>query len=861
MLQKNLLKLLFVLLLAPSLVFGQKKAPQMFDAANKFNTMWWLGSINYDKDLKFAIQSSDYGLLFNYRTLSFESLWINEGSMPESEFLSKSSQELIPSNQEAKFEFGFIDRQGKKSALKSSNELKDCQLIAAGRYFQKRFLNNFQGTILPDTVISGLDFAAFPDCFNLLYRFVPVETSKGQSLYMDFELPAAYSKVTKDANGYVVCSQSNGMGFIIMPSAESSSLTLNGNTIAIQTLSSSLTKGNEYEVGLTVYPFLDIKKGIAMINAGLNSGLQIEAQMAEDNGPRELDINYKENEGFFEIVMSEPVREERGGPRERDQREEREEMNTNRPSDMVKTVDFSITNSSSVDQIARLNFNYPTGGFATSGVSSVLCDENGMPIGIPTQITKNWHRKAGNFDRYQGPWISMYTTLTVPANTTLKLQHKQIAAFWGLLPAVSHAQLALPGWGSSHQLWEQSAMGSWGENLCYSPDGNVGSAIITDVRTVYTDGPNKPFSWGGNVGGGDFIYLTDDNNNRMHHENIRVERKRYAPNLAEMVYSGDIADGALSFEYSTMLGRTDDMIKGYYTIKVKANKDIKFNQIAFFQTGAYRYHMGISNKISYGTKNGLVKTWDAKNDSPLMEYVGSPIKADANSSWIALTDTHFNPNNLNLIGKLTACKGVIVRDWNARIGGKNKVAPYWREVTTGSEGNAVSIMNLTVPEKCKELKAGDYIETTVEFLVYQEVRGEYCGPNEKFASALEANPDSWFLTQREAQQNEITASLTKGEVVRNYPLMIKAEDNKVEGSLVGGLAYATVTITGLTEYANPVFYVKHNDTWEVVDQAIRGNDFWQSNYNVEDQCWEITYNIPMDRDDYKKPCGIKFEFK
>lgn len=854
MTRQTIIKLTFFLLLLPNIMLGQEKN-QMFEASNKFNTMWWLGSINYDQDLKFAIQTSDYGMLFNYRTLAFESLWINENTVKESEFIKESNQNLIPSNQAAGFEFGFMDAKGQKTSLKSSNELKDCQLIASGRYFQKRFMNNLKGAIVQDSVANGLDFAAFPDRFNLLYKFSPRATTSDISLYMDFELPASYKNVSKDKDGNIVCSQANGMGFIIMPSTASSSISLEGNTIAVQTKPSSFVKDNEYEVGCIVYPFKDLKQGIAKMKKGFDSSLKVQAEMIDPEQTK-LNVSFNKNEGFYEIVLGEG--EEKG------ENKPREEVNPNRPNDVMNTVDFSVTNDSSEDQVARLNFSYPKGGFSISGVSSVLCDENGMPMGIPMQITKNWHRKAGNHDRYQGPWINMITTFTVPAKTTLNLQYKQMAAYWGTLPAVSHAQLALPGWGSSHQLWDQSATGSWGESLCYSPDGNVGAAVITDVRATYTTGSSgAPFKWGGNVGGGDIIYLRDNDYNRIHHENIRIERKRYAPNLCEMVYSGDIKDGAISFEYSTILGRTDDMVKGYYKMKMKVNKDIKFNEIAFFQSAAYKYHYSYSRKISYGDVNGVRKTWAARNAPPLLEYVGEPVEADANSSWIAFTDSelimedHMIPSN----------RGVIIREWNAKLGGKENVSPYWREYLTGDENSYMkdnryrSIMNLTVPEDCKELKAGDYLEAVVELIVYQEQRSEYCGPNEKFASALEANPESWKIVQREAQENKITANISKGELLSNYPLLIKATDNKVEGEIIGGLAYAPVTITGLSEYANPVFYVKHKDTWEVVDQAVRGNDFWQSDYNVSKQCWEITYNIPLDRDDYTKPCGIKFEFK
>jgi hypothetical protein len=48
-----------------------------------------------------------------------------------------------------------------------------------------------------------------------------------------------------------------------------------------------------------------------------------------------------------------------------------------------------------------------------------------------------------------------------------------------------------------HRLWEQSALGSGGENMCFDPLGIHTRAMITDVRPKLFDG-----AWKENVGGG-----------------------------------------------------------------------------------------------------------------------------------------------------------------------------------------------------------------------------------------------------------------------------------------------------------------------------------------------------------------------
>ena len=54
---------------------------------------------------------------------------------------------------------------------------------------------------------------------------------------------------------------------------------------------------------------------------------------------------------------------------------------------------------------------------------------------------------------------------------------------WGGVPAASHAQLCLIGWGWN-QRWDQAAIGSWGESICYEPEGIQVRCMIDDVRPL-----------------------------------------------------------------------------------------------------------------------------------------------------------------------------------------------------------------------------------------------------------------------------------------------------------------------------------------------------------------------------------------
>ena len=132
---------------------------------------------------------------------------------------------------------------------------------------------------------------------------------------------------------------------------------------------------------------------------------------------------------------------------------------------------------------------------------------DGRPSGIPVQVSKNWHNLgAGKRTVHDGTWLSVSTVLTLPADSTTELQLVLAFAHWGGVPAASHAQLSLIGWGSNG-LWHESALGSFGEQMCYEPGRQQRNSIVTDARPFATcnmndgNGSCKKYGWTSNVGG------------------------------------------------------------------------------------------------------------------------------------------------------------------------------------------------------------------------------------------------------------------------------------------------------------------------------------------------------------------------
>ena len=69
------------------------------------------------------------------------------------------------------------------------------------------------------------------------------------------------------------------------------------------------------------------------------------------------------------------------------------------------------------------------------------------------------------------------------------------------------------------------------------------------------------------------------------------------------------------------------------------------------------------------------------------------------------------------------------------------------------------------------------------------------------------------MIYREAIGNDLAVRATLGKVIRARPTTIQAFRDRAEFSITGGLGYAPITITGLSNYRIPVLEVKEGDKW------------------------------------------------
>ena len=512
-------------------------------------------------------------------------------------------------------------------------------------------------------------------------------------------------------------------------------------------------------------------------------------------------------------------------------------------NDAIERVKLVIRNPSDTPQVARLLFEKTATGFrqrfgaVPTGISAMLRTADGQPSGIPVQLSKDWHNhpEAGV---YSGQWFHGFSLLNLPAKAEIELEFTLCYGHWGGVAAASHAQLCLIGWGSN-QLWDQSALGCWGESICYEPDQAQGACGILDVRPLMVDsmGNNKHWGWTSNVGGGDFFRLFNPLGDQVMHSAMRTVYHKQGPCLTEVTYSGRMGVG-IEHSETVSIARTDDLVRGVYRLHLAVKQPVDFSRFAIFQVGADTYNYTGERKMAVGdADSGLVKEWATQWGGNT--YRTSPLECKGRMPWVSMHEG--GPLRPNKDAGAWANRGFVIRSWKARLGGKD-ATPWVAEHGVSVHGAETSTMDLVPPPGVMRLGAGDFIEATIEHIIVPQFAQDYYGPNEKLRTALKADGNTWRMIQREAAGNERKVEMKTGKLTALHPAVtVRATNDSAEFTLSGGLGYVPISFTGL---ASPVgLHLIVDD--KSLNQSVHGNDYWQTDYDAGSKTWSLTFNVPI----------------
>ena len=509
----------------------------------------------------------------------------------------------------------------------------------------------------------------------------------------------------------------------------------------------------------------------------------------------------------------------------------------------LQRIRLHLNNPHPGPRVFRLNFAREGGVSGITGLVPMLRDTRGNPTGIPVQISKNWHTKKGQTSLYQGPWLHALTMLRVPGGFEGDLEFCISRNFWGKLPVASHAQLCLIGWGTD-QLWDEAAIGSWGESICYDPDVCLNRSVIDDMRPLMVTKMrtvNGKWGWSNNVGGGDFLVYFNENNQKQFLSRMRTAYLSQGPNLTDVVYSGISADGKIAASLRVMTPRCDDINRAYHSFRYDVLKPTSFRRLAFYQVGADRYNDHQFARLARGNETGLAEEWDAPQGG--RRYHRAGVACPGKIPWFSLHRAVSKDKQ----GGAWANRGLVVRSWKARLGGKD-CPPFAAVYGTVNRHPSCNI-ELSPPPGLSELKPGDFVEAKIELLVLPQFAKDYYGPNEKLRQTLNSEEDTWKPVLRQAAENALTVTTSKGTLLQAFPVRIAIDQSQVaEFTVEGGVGYSPITFTGLRDYRGGELSRWEGNEWSVIDQSVFGNDFWQIDKTADNR-FAITFNVLLDAAD------------
>ena len=134
---------------------------------------------------------------------------------------------------------------------------------------------------------------------------------------------------------------------------------------------------------------------------------------------------------------------------------------------------------------------------------------------------------------------------------------------------------------SDKWLWEQAALGTGGENICFDPLGSHTRAFITDLRPKLFDG-----EWKENVGGGDFVQMFDPDGKLQYWKELDPQLHVSGPCLSKAEYTAVTVGGAVSSHVTIRGGRTDDMVRVFMDMHLEVLANTSFSRLLFFQLGS-----------------------------------------------------------------------------------------------------------------------------------------------------------------------------------------------------------------------------------------------------------------------------------
>lgn len=516
-------------------------------------------------------------------------------------------------------------------------------------------------------------------------------------------------------------------------------------------------------------------------------------------------------------------------------------------TDRVDEYLIEVTNPGGSPENIPLVFDQPTPS-AITGTVMVLCSaDSGRPLGIPVQISKNWHRKYIDADGngtnetyvptvHDGPWLRGSTLLALQAGETRRFKLRVVYGYWGGAGAVSHAQLSLIGYGGNWQ-WDESALGAWGESLTYDPTQHLGSAVLGDIRPSFTDSyDGTTHNWTENVGGGDFLIYRDQANKYRWLKRQKTCYLQTGPNLTEVHYGGVTDDDKIRVTYVSRAVSTLDYHRRFHEYKYEFLQNVVTpSRLVFHQMAADFYLSPTFTDYRLGNASGLLSSGMIEAGGNV--YKGAPIPFDG--KWLSIDDITGGNDPAR------ALRGII--PLSSTLNGSP--FPLYIHKYGRSYGTPTMLFDLSSASVTRTYSAGDVVKGEVEFIMPPQHVDNYWGGDAELINRLTGyGATSWEPVRDEMLHNlQMNVSMHAGSKLRNYPLEIQPPssgnvlaDFTING---GGIGHIPVVIKNAASGLALKAQRWNNGTWSDLESVDIGNHTYYQALRNADGTTDYTFSI------------------
>ena len=809
---------------------------------NNYSYTYWNDNFKTTgvQDREFTIQTSDFGMKINYSDLTISNMDVITDTLTAEEAFNLTDDPLFPISTTGDIRYRILQDGNvlhDKSTSPTNSGIKVTQMSEYGTWLNRRFLDSLNYTNSPDIFgsFSGIEFTNWHNRIKMTFYVRPRTTIMNGQLEFEIELPSVYSTFYNSGAVYGFANAQD-QGFAVKGGTNSYTTAANSGIITTALAPQNLIADSLYQVSLIFYP---VKENLSITYQDVFDDINniiVTSTQTLPNTSDNATINYDANEGVHYIDIPAYTMGQ---------------YNCS-SAELLQNIQFSLENPTNQDRRARLCFRQVPAVNVT-GFSSMLRSRNGDPLGIPLQISKNWHGSPSSA-LHAGSWIKEYTELIIPANSIEEFDYTRVGAKWGETYGAFSHQLSVVGAGVWRGGWLEAGLGSFGENITHSPDYEYGNSNGCDFRPFLVTnqnqgGTSQECRWTGNLGGLDFGHYTNSNNQRIYQSQVKTKFKRYGPNLSETSISAISSDLKLKLDYTFHLNRSNDMTRVYYKLKLRALDSINFNRFDLFQLGGDIYNTLVAQSVVYGSEAGVSGIF-APTNSGSNDYTSGHQALNGNQPWIWIDgECNYSPVGSNL--NIDANAGVIIRSYSGVFNGITDNTPYLRERSSSIGFSSPTGLNptsycLVPPQGVTGFSPGDSIELLLEVCLIPKSANDYYGNDSLYAQTLSTYGNSWQPLFNEVVFNQPIAFSDSASITQGYPIRIETINNEAMVEIEGGKNYVPIIFTHLDSIYDPSLWKRTNNCWELIDQSNWGKDFWQTDYDPVLEKFEITYNVNDD---------------